>query len=194
MLRGRPAWGPWVVAAVTDMLETLPGTPELPLLPPHPPTATTSINAPATSIHGRGRSLGANIARLTMIVRVSQGTVVECAFGFVFRESAAKAILGENIEGKFIALLPEIVPVMVKSSVAPTASERGGEKVNRFDPAGGDGFPVPVCPFALRVNAEKILGLLNETVTELIDSAAFVWLVAANSVLTCAPGPPVSLT
>ena len=82
----------------------------------------------------------------------------------------------------------------VKSSVAPTASASGGEKVNRFAPAGGEGFPVPARPFALTVNAEKILGLLSETVTELIDSAAFVWLVAANSVLTCAPGPPMRLT
>jgi len=87
-----------------------------------------------------------------------------------------------------------MVPVTVKSTVAPTASVRGGEKVNRFDPAGGEGFPVPACPFALRVNPDKILGLLSETVTELIDSAAFVWLVAANSVLTCEPGPPVRLT
>ena len=82
----------------------------------------------------------------------------------------------------------------VKSSVAPTANASGGENVNRFDPVGGDGFPVPACPFAVSVNAEKILGLLIAIVTELIDSAAFVWLVAANSVLTCAPGPPTRLT
>jgi hypothetical protein len=83
-------------------------------------------------------------------------------------------MVGDNIDGEFIALPPEIVPVTVKSSVAPMASARGGEKVNRFDPAGGDGFPVPARPFALRVNAEKILGLLSWIVTELIDSAAFV--------------------
>ena len=129
-----------------------------------------------------------------MIVRISHGTVVECGAGFVFCVSAAQAILGDSIEGEFIALPPEIVPVTVKSSVAPTASARGGEKVNRFDPAGGDGFPAPARPFALRVNAEKILGLLSEIVTELIDSAAFEWFVAANSVPTSAPGPPCRLT
>ena len=89
MLSGRPACGPWVVASVTDMLETLPETPELPLLPPHPPTATNSVNAPATSIHRRERSFDTNIARLTMIVRVGHGTGVERGAGFVFRVSAA---------------------------------------------------------------------------------------------------------
>ena len=90
MLSGSPVCGPWVVASVTDMLETLPETPEEPpLLPPHPPTATTSIDAPATSIHRRKRSFDTSVARLTRIVRVSHGTVVECGAGFVFRVSAA---------------------------------------------------------------------------------------------------------
>ena len=89
MLSGRPVCGPWVVASVTDMPETFPETPEPPLLPPHPTTAAISINAPATSIHRRELSFDTSAAKLTIIVRISHGTGVECSAGLVFCISAA---------------------------------------------------------------------------------------------------------
>lgn len=89
MLSGRPVCGPLVVASVTDMPETLPETAGPPLLPPHPPTAAISINAPATSIHRREPRFDTSAAKLTMIVRISHGTIVECSAGLVFCRSAA---------------------------------------------------------------------------------------------------------